>query len=33
MYIKYINIYIVLTEEDKEKRKKIYSVANPKWNT
>ncbi|CAD8082674.1 unnamed protein product [Paramecium primaurelia] len=23
----------LLTEEDKEKRKKIYSVANPKWNT
>lgn len=21
------------TEEDEQKRKKIYSVANPKWNT
>lgn len=26
-------IKLVLTEEDREKRKKIYSVANPKWNT
>lgn len=25
--------FLVLTEEDKEQRKKLYSVANPKWNT
>lgn len=33
MYKIYIIFILVLTEEDKEKRKKIYSVANPKWNT
>lgn len=24
---------LVLTEEDREQKKKLYSVANPKWNT